>query len=879
MRYQRYAKPCAAPKSAQPIFRNTSTAKPETAEYERKAALMTRADSDPARPETTLFTLDDFARAAGRVLRPEIRDFIAGGAGDERATAANREAFDRIRLFPRILTGAGVADTAVRVLGRAWPAPVGVAPVAYHTLVDPEGELATVRAAAAAGLPTVLSTFAGRTFKELGAAAGAPLWLQLYGFRDREVMRRLVRDAEDAGFEALVLTVDAPHLGRRLRDLRNGFRLPEHVRPANLPEGAYSSPAAHARDQMDPALDWSVIDWLRSVSALPLLLKGVLAAEDAGRAIGAGIDGIVVSNHGGRQLDAVPATLDALPAIARRVAGRIPVLIDGGVRRGVDVLAALALGADAVLVGRPVLYGLAVAGREGVARVLEILTEELREAMTLAGAGSVAQVSAGLLRTDSSPRPPRAERFTSELDPLGPHDPLETDGLPDPPETRDAASAGGIARARLHASLSDPTLDTMGFLNEVTDRFPEAISFAPGRPYEGFFDVESMFGYVRRYLDHLAAAGRSPQEVGRTLYQYGPAAGQIRDLIAESLREDEGVDVAAESIVVTVGAQEAMVLVLRALFAGPDDVLLVATPCYVGITGAAKLLDIRTVPVEEREDGLSSADVEAAIDAERARGRRVRALYLVPDHSNPSGNTVPAETRRELLELAARRDLLLIEDSPYRLVSPGERLPPLKALDTGRRVVQLGSFAKSAFPGARVGYAVADQLVVGPDGSCGLLADELAKIKSMVTVNTSPLSQAAVAGMLLASGGRLSALNAGPAAHYGENLRVLLHELDLRFPEQRRAVSGVRWNRPGGGFFLAVQVPFRADNAALERSAREYGVLWTPMAYFYPEGGGDHALRLAFSYLTPELIREGVARLAGFIEAESGRSVGRSAHG
>jgi len=807
------------------------------------------SDAGEPRSESALpaaITLGDFARLAEAVMAPEIWDFIAGGAGDERTLAANPAAFQRTLILPRILAGRGGAggpDTATSLLGRTWAAPIGIAPMAYHTLVHPEGELAAVRAAGAAGLPTVLSTFAGRTFKELGAAASAPLWLQLYCFRDRELTRRLVRDAEQAGIEAVVLTVDTALLGRRLRDLRNGFRLPAHVRPVNLPYGDYSSPADHARAQLDPAPDWSVVDWLRSISPLPLLLKGVLAAGDAARAVAAGVDGIVVSNHGGRQLDGIPATLDVLPSVAAAVAGRRPVLLDGGVRRGVDVLAALALGADAVLVGRPVLHGLAVAGGDGVARVLEILTAELRDAMTLAGAWSVAG--------------------------LGPHLVYAPTAVPAP--------ARVIPTSRLHASLSDPALETMGFLNEVTDRYPEAISFAPGRPYEGFFNVESVFGYMRRYLDHLAEAGRSPDQVRDTLCQYGPSAGLIRDLIADFLREDEGIDAAAESIVVTVGAQEAMLLVLRSLFADPDDVLLLSTPCYVGITGAARLLGIRTVSVAEREDGLRCADLEAAVLAERACGRRPRALYLVPDHANPSGNTVPVEARRELLELARRHDLLLLEDSPYRLVSPGARLPLLKALDTDRRVVHLGSFAKSAFPGARLGFVVADQLVSDARGGVGLLADELAKIKSMITVNTSPLSQAAVAGMLLASGGRLSELNAGPAARYGENLRVLLRELDLRFPVNRREELGVRWNRPTGGFFLALRVPFRADNAALERSAHGYGVLWTPMEYFYPGGGGEYALRLAFSALTPERVREGVARLARFIEDEAAGGAGHGA--
>jgi (S)-3,5-dihydroxyphenylglycine transaminase len=423
----------------------------------------------------------------------------------------------------------------------------------------------------------------------------------------------------------------------------------------------------------------------------------------------------------------------------------------------------------------------------------------------------------------------------------------------------------------LHASLSDPLLDTMNFLNEVTTRYPKAISFAPGRPYDGFFDTEQILAYIRGYLDHLAESGDSPEKIRDALFQYGPTAGRIRELIASSLHRDENIDVPAESIVVTVGCQEAMLLALRALISGPGDAFLVSSPCYVGITGAARLLDIEVTGVEEREDGFRCADLEAAVHAERARGRRPRAFYVVPDHSNPTGTTMPVETRRELLELAARHDMLIVEDSPYRLVSPRPHLPTLKSLDRRRRVVHLGSFSKSAFPGARVGFAVADQLVTDAQGRTGLLADELAKIKSMVTVNTSSVSQAVIGGMLLACQGRISELNALPAAYYADAMRSTLCELERCFPADRRAALGVRWNKPDGGFFLTMRVPFRADNNALARSAEDFGVIWTPMSYFYPGGGGEHSIRLSVSYLSQEEIIEGIARLVRFTETEAGR--------
>jgi (S)-3,5-dihydroxyphenylglycine transaminase len=690
----------------------------------------------------------------------------------------------------------------------------------------------------------IVSTFAGRAFEELAAEAEGPLWLQVYCLRDREAVRRLIGRAEDAGFEALVLTVDAPRLGPRLLDVRNGFRLPPDLRPVNLEGVGFDDPAGYARAEFDPEMDWSVVDWLRSVSTLPLLLKGIMTAADAERSVAAGVDGLVVSNHGGRQLDGVPAAVTVLPEVSAAVSGRVPVLMDSGIRRGRDVLAALALGADAVLLGRPVLHGLAVAADRGVAHVVELLLAEMTDAMSLAGVRAVSEIGRDLVRLEED-RPAAALHGT---------------------ELRTADPAGAdLHKVDLHSSVADPVMDTMNFLNEVTARYPNAVSFGPGRPYDGFLDTDRILGYITTYLDHLRDQGDSPERVREALFQYGPAAGRIRELIAASLKADENIDVPAESIVVTVGCQEAMFLALRVLIAGPDDVLLVSSPCYVGITGAAKLLDIPLTAVEERETGLSCADLEAAIQAERAIGRTPRAVYVVPDHSNPSGVTMPLTDRYDLLALADRYDLLILEDSPYRLVSPGGQIPTLKSLDRTRRVIHLGSYSKTVFPGARVGFAVADQVVRAADGTTALLADDLAKIKSMVTVNTSPLSQAAVAGALLSAGSSLTELNRETAAYYGDAMTHTLDGLSKAFPPG----SGVRWNAPTGGFFLTLEVPFDADNAALARSAQEHGVIWTPMSYFYPQGGGARTIRLSTSYLTHAEIDEGISRLAAFIRSET----------
>src|SRR5262249_17271869 len=367
----------------------------------------------------------------------------------------------------------------------------------------------------------------------------------------------------------------------------------------------------------------------------------------------------------------------------------------------------------------------------------------------------------------------------------------------------------------------------------------------------------------------LAQRGLSPGQIKDAMFQYGPASGRIRQVIADWLRCDEGIDVSTESIVDTVGCQEAMVLALRALIRGPADALLISSPCYVGITGAARLLDITPTAVAERDSGFHCGDLEAAVRSELARGRRPRAFYVVPDHANPTGTAMPLETRRKLLDLADELDFLVLEDSPYRLVSPGRQLPTLKSMDRSRRVVHLGSFSKTLFPGARVGFVIADQLVEDEEAGTSLLAAQLAQIKNMVTVNTSPLSQAAVAGMLLAADGTASDLNVETSAYYGDAMRYTLNRLDEHLPADRREALGVRWNRPVGGFFLAMTVPFRVDNDALTRCARGFGGIWTPMSYFYLEGGGDHGIRLSISYLTHQEIADGVARLVRFIEAET----------
>lgn len=317
-------------------------------------------------------------------------DYAAGGAGEELTLSENEAAYRRWRLMPRTMVDVSERDLRVTLLGREHPVPFGIAPTAFHRLFHAEGEMATARAAATTGVLHCVSTLANVPLDTV-ATAGQPRWFQLYIHKDRALTLKMVERAEASGYEALVLTVDSPVWGMRPRDVRNGFTLPDELRLANVDaqlddagEGADGLFRYVAR-QLDPSLTWKDLDWLREHTRLPILVKGILTAEDARLALDHGAAGVVVSNHGARQLDRVPATLDALPAIVDEVAGRAPVLLDGGIRRGVDIVTALALGADFVLVGRPIIWGLAADGANGVARVLDLLRAETDNALALLG--------------------------------------------------------------------------------------------------------------------------------------------------------------------------------------------------------------------------------------------------------------------------------------------------------------------------------------------------------------------------------------------------------------------------------------------------------------------------------------------------------------
>lgn len=352
-----------------------------------------------------LHEYEPLARAA---LTPMAWDYLAGGSGDERTLAWNRERFDAVRLWPRVLRDVSRIDTRLTLLGTDLPFPVLLAPTGFQRLFHAEGECATARGAGAAGALWTLSTAATTSLEDCAAWASGPLWFQMYVQRDRAFTLELVRRAEAAGCRALVVTVDTPVLGARDRDHRNHLELPPGLELANLrgyapgaAEGGSGGPTfvhGTANPFLDPSLTWEGLSWLVEQARVPVVVKGVLRADDAREALARGAAAIAVSNHGGRNLDTTPAAIDALQGIADAVGGRAPILLDGGVRRGVDVVKALALGATAVMIGRPYLWGLGVAGADGVERVVKMLVNELEMAMAQCGAASLAGITRELVQ-------------------------------------------------------------------------------------------------------------------------------------------------------------------------------------------------------------------------------------------------------------------------------------------------------------------------------------------------------------------------------------------------------------------------------------------------------------------------------------------------
>lgn len=334
-----------------------------------------------------MINLFDFEALAAHKMTQMAYEYVASGAADEFTVRWNRQAFDNLKINPTVLTDVSQLDTRVSLFGQKLPYPILIAPTAYHKIMHPEGELATARGAGAAEAVYVVSSFTTTPLEEIAKVATQPLWLQLYVRDDRNFTKDLIQKAEYEGYRALCVTVDTPVAGVRNRQQRVNFALPNGVHTPHMAD-AFA---------LTKSLTWKDIEWLQSFTKIPLLLKGILNPDDAEKAIQAGVAGIVVSNHSGRNLDTVPATIEALPRIVEKVDKRIPVLMDGGIRRGTDVLKAIALGANAVLVGKPICFGLAGGGAEGVTKVLEILRNELELAMALTGRATIAEIDGSVI--------------------------------------------------------------------------------------------------------------------------------------------------------------------------------------------------------------------------------------------------------------------------------------------------------------------------------------------------------------------------------------------------------------------------------------------------------------------------------------------------
>ena len=352
-----------------------------------------------------LINVADYARAARETLPKDVRDYFEGGALDEITLRENTAGWERLKLYYRVLAGVGKRDLTTTVLGQPISMPIVVAPTAFHKLACEAGEIAAARAAKAAGTLFILSSLSNTAMEPVFAQAATPRWFQLYMYKDRAITLDLVKRAEAAGAEAIVLTVDAPGLGTRERDARNSFRLPdglavENLAPlgkGNIPEVQGSGLAAYVRENFKADLGFDDLDWLCRSTRLPVVVKGVCRGDDARRAAEHGAKAVVVSNHGGRQLDTAPATCEVLPHVVEAAGDLCEIYVDGGIRRGSDVLKAVALGARAVLVGRPILWGLCVDGEQGATQVLEILRRELDEAMLLCGCTKLSDIGPWLL--------------------------------------------------------------------------------------------------------------------------------------------------------------------------------------------------------------------------------------------------------------------------------------------------------------------------------------------------------------------------------------------------------------------------------------------------------------------------------------------------
>ena len=408
--------------------------------------------------------------------------------------------------------------------------------------------------------------------------------------------------------------------------------------------------------------------------------------------------------------------------------------------------------------------------------------------------------------------------------------------------------------------IDDGKMDSMRVLSETAGEYPEAVSFSSGAPYGEDFVYSDLSLCLRAFEEHIYSHKGNADNLIRKMFHYSDVNGFIGEVVAQYIQKLEGVNAKSEHIMITNGFQEALLIVLRGLCSSKDDVLLSIDPAYVGVFGAAKMLDIDIRGVQQ--DAHLITNIDTACDIVEQKGGRVFGLYVNPDNNNPSGVSMSLTDRYDLIECAERRGFFILEDNPYRIFSKNpDEWPSLKKLDKVGCVISLGSFAKSIFPGARLGYIVAEQYL---KGSKAPISSRFTAIKSMYSVGTSSLSQAVVAGAIVSSEYDLDKRIERARDAYLHRLKVIIRELEVHFPASKYAEHRVKWVQPNGGFFVVLSVGFKATLELMRKSAREFGVSWAPMHMFYLEKGGEYEIRLGFSNLNEDQIVEGIRRFAAF---------------
>jgi (S)-3,5-dihydroxyphenylglycine transaminase len=415
------------------------------------------------------------------------------------------------------------------------------------------------------------------------------------------------------------------------------------------------------------------------------------------------------------------------------------------------------------------------------------------------------------------------------------------------------------------AASPEPVLEVMNFLNEVAADYPRAVSFASGRPSETLFRDDLWTEAPSRFMKHLTGLHHGDaNRAAKLLAQYGRTGGLINDLIAEQLRRDEGLACVPEQIVVTAGCQEAILLCLQALCTGPADVVLVRNPTYIGITGAAHYLDVKLLAVEPAFGERFSDRLASLVSSLNVTGSVPRALYLTPDFDNPTGSVLPIEERRAILEICSRSRIAVLEDNPYGMFCyDGDRLPTMAAIDEAGVVIYMSTYSKTICPALRVGCAVVPPRLFGSWSESRSLVTELIQRKSFLTVNTSQFNQAVVGGVLLLENCSLGRCARQAADHYRHNRNAMLASLERAFSIRD---CGIEWNRPGGGFFLTLSLPFTFGRREVLACAEDYQVLPMPMSFFSLSGSSHtNSVRLAFSNVEQPDIEIGIDRLAQYV--------------